>query len=225
MKDNTEPTKLVLDKDITLDKIIEIFPKNIHYELLEISNVGLYSITKKNEAYYICNLITKLFPDMNITITDSTACIGGNTISFQLNENVKKVNAVEICDIHFGMLRNNVKLYKNNEKVNFYNCNFLDIYRDLEQDVIFYDLPWGGVDYKKNELIELSLKDSNENPVSMNEIINNSKYSCKVQAIKVPLNFNFPKFFCEINYNKFKVHKIFNKYTKKLNYYIILLIN
>ena len=137
MKDNTEPTKLVLDKDITLDKIIEIFPKNIHYELLEISNVGLYSITKKNEAYYICNLITKLFPDMNITITDSTACIGGNTISFQLNENVKKVNAVEICDIHFGMLRNNVKLYKNNEKVNFYNCNFLDIYRDLEQDVIF----------------------------------------------------------------------------------------
>ena len=78
----------------------KIFPKNRNPEELRITDIGVYSITKKNEAFFITNLITKFFANDKITVTDSTACIGGNSISFISNEQVKHVNCVELNKLH-----------------------------------------------------------------------------------------------------------------------------
>ena len=220
-----KPIELTINKDITIEKIQEIFPKNRNYEDLRITDIGIYSITKKNEAYFITNLITKFFGTEKITITDSTSCIGGNSISFFLNEQVKKINCVEIDKLHFEILKNNINSYRNNDKVVFINNNYLSVMNSLQQDVIFYDLPWGGVDYKKNEEMMLGLYDNENHYIKITEIVNIQKNNTKLQVLKLPLNFDFTNFFHEITYNKIKIHKIFNKFTKKICYFLVILVN
>jgi len=220
-----KPIELLINKDIPIEKIYDIFPKTENPLDLKITDIGLYSITKKNEAYFITNLITKFFGTNKITITDSTACIGGNTISFQLHEQVKKVNSVEIDSKHFDILKNNIMLYDHNNKVNLIYDNYLNIMKELEQDVVFHDFPWGGTNYKENEKVKLGLYDDNKNFISISNIINELKPYAKMQVLKLPLNFEFMEFFQDIKFNKVKLHKIYNKYTKKLYYYIVILLN
>ena len=220
-----EPIELFINKDISIEKIQEIFPKNKNPEDLRITDIGVYSITKKNEAFFITNLITKFFGNEKLSITDSTACIGGNSISFLLNEQVNHVNCVELNKLHFDILKSNIKSYKDFDKVTFINDNYLKVMNDIKQDVIFFDLPWGGVDYKKNEQIMLGLYDDNNNYIKISDIINEQKNRTKLQVLKLPLNFDFTNFFHEINYNKIKIHKIFNKFTKKLCYFLVILVN
>jgi hypothetical protein len=116
-------------------------------------------------------------------------------------------------------------LYDHHEKVNFIYDNYLNVMRELEQDVIFHDFPWGGVNYKENEKVKLGLYDDENNFVSISNIINELKPHAKMQVLKLPLNFEFMEFFQDIKFNKVKLHKIYNKYTKKLYYYIVILLN
>jgi len=222
------PKEIIIGIDIPIERIGEIFPKtnepNETIEKIRISDIGLYSITKKNEAYFITNLITKYFGDSNITITDCAACCGGNTISFLLHSQVEKVNSIEIDDLHFEMLKNNINLYKNSFKVNLIKGNYLNFSQSLEQDVIFYDLPWGGKNYIEKEEIILGLYDDNNLFISFSTIINQMKEKTKLQVLKIPLNFGFSKFLREIDYTKIKIHKIYNKFSKRLCYFILILI-
>ena len=219
-----KPKELILNKDIEIEKINDIFPKIDNINNIRITDIGLYSITKKNEAFFITSLISKLLMDNKFIITDSTAGIGGNTLSFQLCDNIIKINSIELDKLHYEILENNVKLYSNSNKVILYNDNFLNIYKQLKQDVIFYDLPWGGLDYRKNDIVSLGLMNSNGYEVNIIHIINDMKHHCKLQVLKVPINFNFNDFFVEINYNKIKIHKVYNKFTKKINYFLLILI-
>ena len=220
-----KPKELVIDHDIPIEKIYDIFPKTDKIMDIRITDIGLYSITKKNEAYFITNLITKFFGTNKVTITDSTACIGGNTLGFQLNEQIKKVNSIELDKLHFDMLRNNINLYDNSEKVNLIHDNYLNVMKVISQDIIFHDFPWGGVNYRENESIMLGLYDNDNTYHKISEIVNELKSYSKMQVLKLPLNFEFAEFFQEIKYNKIKLHKIYNKYTKKLYYYIMILLN
>ena len=222
---NDYPEELIINKNIIVEKMYEIFPKNENIDKIRITDVGLYSITKKNEAYFITNLITKFFNNTKVIITDSTACIGGNTISFQLHDQITKVYSIEINKLHHEILRNNVLLYKNNDKVKIINDNYLNIMKNIEQDIIFHDFPWGGINYKENDQINIGLYDDNNNFIKLSNIVNELKTHARMQVIKLPLNFEFVDFFQEIKFNKIKIHKIYNKYTKKLYYYILILIN
>lgn len=220
------PKEVIVGTEIAIEKISELFPKpNGNIENIRVTDVGLYSITKKNEAFFISNLITKYFGEEKITITDSTACCGGNTISFLLHPQISKINSVEIDELHYEILKNNINLYKNSVKVNLVFNNFLNIYESLTQDVVFYDLPWGGRNYLDKEELELGLYDTNNDFVSLSIIINKMKENTKLQVLKIPLNFGFTKFLKEIDYTKIKIHKIYNKYSKKLCYFIMILIS
>ena len=222
---NEQPKEIIIGKDIPIEKIAEIFPKmDESINKLRITDVGLYSITKKNEAFFITNLITKYFGENQIVITDSTACCGGNTISFLLHPQVEKVNSIEMNNLHFEILKNNVELYKNNSKIQLINSNYLDVAQNLEQDVIFYDLPWGGKNYIEKEEISLGLYTNNNFFISLSSIVNQMKDKTKLQVLKIPLNFAFTKFLREIEYTKIKIHKIYNKYTKRLCYFILILV-
>lgn len=222
---NDTPKEIKVGTDISIEKIGEIFPKpNDPVENIRVTDIGLYSITKKNEAYFISNLITKYFGENKITITDSTACCGGNTISFLLHPQINKVNSIELNDLHFEILQNNINLYKNACKVNLIKGNYLNYAKTLEQDVIFYDLPWGGLKYIEKEEITLGLTTNDGVFVGLSTIINQMKDKTKLQVLKIPLNFAFTNFLKEIDYTKIKIHKIYNKFTKKLCYFILILI-
>lgn len=222
---NDIPKEIIVGTDISVEKIGEIFPKpNEPTENIRVTDIGLYSITKKNEAYFISNLITKYFGENKITITDSTSCCGGNTISFLLHPQIQKVNSVEINDLHFEILQNNVNLYKNANKVNLIKGNYLNWAKNLEQDVIFYDLPWGGRQYLEKEEVTLGLYTNDNTFITLSTIINQMKDKAKLQVLKIPLNFAFTSFLKEIDYTKIKIHKIYNKFTKRLCYFILILI-
>jgi 16S rRNA G966 N2-methylase RsmD len=218
------PKELIIGKDFPKEKILHFFPKIFNMNKLRITDVGLYSITKREEAYFITNLITKFFINKKITITDSTACIGGNSISFAMSQNIIKVNSVEKSQLHSDILKNNLQVYCLDNKVEVINDNYLNVCNKLEQDVIYHDFPWGGISYKEKNNMHLYLTDDNGEKYDLINIVNNLKDKCRLQVIKVPINFSFNDFFVNIDYNKIRIHKIFNKYNHKIYYYIIFLI-
>ncbi|AYV84227.1 MAG: putative RNA methylase [Hyperionvirus sp.] len=84
-------------------------------------------------------------------ITDGTAGVGGNTISFV--RNFLKVNAIEIDQERFNYLFNNVNLY-GDVNVTFFRGDAVALIPKLKQDIIFIDPPWGGKCYKEKDNIK-----------------------------------------------------------------------
>lgn len=202
--DGNDPREVLFPKD-----------KNINFKDLLISNVSEYSVDKPLDAEYICKIIKMHLSKKNIIITDATSNVGGSVIAFAKNFN--KVNAVELEKIHCKALENNLKIYKLSENVKIYCENYLDIMDKLHQDIIYFDPPWGGKDYKKEYLMDLFLGNTN-----IIELINKVKRKAKLIVFKVPKNYNFGKFFLEINYDKITIYKI-NRTKTKVSYYIIVL--
>ena len=181
---------------------------------LKIDDVGKYSITLPKKADMITRLILFYCKNLNtankLTITDATACVGGNVLSFC--KSGMNVNAVEIDAERFEYLSHNVATY--GYDVNLYNNNYLEIYENLTQDVIFIDPPWGGLDYKKADEIILTLGNT-----PLEDICNNiyNKKIAKLTVLKLPYNYN-------LNHMKRKIHTSFNIYNLK-NILLILIFN
>ena len=203
--------------EINIDYLKTIFPENNNLGFIQTDEEGLFSVSSKNVSKFICNIIKKYLRTTDykdITITDATAGIGGNTISFM--SNYGKVNAVEINKTRFNCLKNNVNLYftRDNLNVEFINQDYLEIYKKLEQDIIFFDPPWGGKDYKSNDNINLFL--SNNNIIS---ICNDLKDYTNLIVIKVPKNFNIKKFTSDVNYKFLHIHKLNKMYILVIENY------
>ena len=77
----------------------------------------------------------------------------------------------------------------------------------------------------EKEEVKLGLFDKSGTFISMTRIVNEMKEHSKLQILKVPLNFSFTDFLRDVDYVKIKIHKIYNKFNKKLCYFIIILIN
>jgi 16S rRNA G966 N2-methylase RsmD len=170
------------------------FSKKVNYENLQMTEVGLYSISNRHDSSTLTNILNKciLSWGMNsddITITDATSGIGGNSLSFA--SVFKKVNSIEWDILQFNALKNNVLEY-NYDNVNCYYGDCLRIIPTLNQNIIFLDPPWGGKSYKKE--IELTLEIGN---IPVVHIINDWKKNCKdlhLVAIKIPKNFSLLEF-------------------------------
>jgi predicted RNA methylase len=196
--------------------IDQYFPikHNLNYNDLKIDDIGKYSITLPRKADAITKLILTYIKSTSIaehvTITDATAGVGGNVLSFcKYGINV---NAVELDTERFEYLKHNVSKYEYN--VNLYNNNYLDIYETIKQDIIFIDPPWGGPEYKKSDEIILSLND-----ISLEDICNNIfiKKLAKLTVLKLPYNYN-------LNHMKNKILCPFNIYNLK-NILMIFIFN
>ena len=95
---------------------LRFFPElddNKLIEYLKIDDVGEYSISTPDDAKKITKIIIQQLVDMgkdldNIIITDATAGVGGNTISF--SKNFKQINAIEIDKDRFNYLIDNINL-------------------------------------------------------------------------------------------------------------------
>lgn len=192
--------------EINTDYLKTIFPENDKLHLIQTDEEGLFSISSKNVSKFICNITKKYLRTSNykeVVITDATAGIGGNTIGFM--SNYGQVNSVEINSNRYEYLINNVNLYvsKSDLNVKFYNDDYLNIYKNLKQDIIFFDPPWGGKDYKSNDNISLFLSGKN-----IINICNDLKDYSNLIIIKVPKNFNLKKFVYDVNYKFLHIHKL-----------------
>ena len=170
--------------------------KKLNENKLQITNIGKYSITKPIHTSWIKSIIINFFKNKNIntkalTIIDSTACVGGDTISF--SKYFKSVLSIEKNNTHYKILENNVKaLGINNVKIK--NSDFIFHIQENKlynlYDILFIDPPWGGPNYKNIKKIDLFIENDFEESINLKDIINSFHNKFKYIILKSPTNFN-----------------------------------
>lgn len=184
------------------------FPQlnEIDLNKLQIDNIGEYSITRPEEASLISEIIIKE-NNPEETILDAMAGIGGNSISFC--NNFKNVVSVESDINRFNILQHNLKEYNfKNYKVYYDDC--LNLIEENRFNIIFFDPPWGGKNYLKQDMVELSISGFKIWMVIKYILCENNK--CNIY-IKIPSNFNVLKlkeelcFFKNLKLFKYEIGK------------------
>jgi tRNA/tmRNA/rRNA uracil-C5-methylase (TrmA/RlmC/RlmD family) len=128
----------------------DLFPQKegIDYSKLKITEEGSYSITRRRDAERIMNILNATFKNIkDLTITDVTACIGGDTLNFALR--FKHVHSIELNTENFEALTNNVQVYGCNN-VTLHNADSVKLF-NWNTHVLYLDPPWGGKDYKQHK--------------------------------------------------------------------------
>lgn len=162
---------------------------------IKLDSTSIYSITPYKYSLLMINIIMKHVKTKDITITDACSCIGADTITFC--KNFKRVNAIELCSDRFCFLKDNLNLLNfNNYKL--YNNDCMKIIKNIDQDIIYFDPPWGGRNYKNKKHIDLFISG-----ISISKICNLVKKYTSYICLKVPNNFLFKKFKNDINFEKF----------------------
>jgi len=223
---------------------IRIFPvlKNkLDYLKLKIDEESFNYITIREIADFtskvICHhLINDFLNPLRSVVCDLTAGVGGNTLSFSNYFN--QVHAVEIVKDRYDDLINNSNVYKC-KNIFFYNsCAIKFINENLQYtnpSVLFIDPPWGGVDYKKSESLELKLGDIpledllimilNKFSIIYNSCNKNLEYSSehnKLIIFKLPKNYNIINFYKNIKSSNSINNYIVKNYLYVFNKMILL---
>jgi predicted RNA methylase len=184
---------------------------NIDFKKLRLTNIGSYSIARPDIAEKITEQIKKDHGE-HITITDAFGNMGGMTCI--LAKTFDKVNSVEIVPTHCEVLQNNIDVYGLTKKVKVTCGDYMDYMNTLEQDVIVFDPPWGGTDYKKQKYLKLGLNNMNIVCV-INKIMNRAKSI----YMMVPHNYSFKDLDMlnsNIRYTKRKLEPERNNFSKYL---------
>nr|CCA16623.1 conserved hypothetical protein [Albugo laibachii Nc14] len=164
-------------------------------QCLQLDEVAMYSVTKDTVATEITRLITEeLCSNVPIdsngrlmaTITDATACVGGNVWSF--SDKFAHVHAVECDTTRYGMLCHNLTILRSDHNVTCWNENYLELMWSLHQDVVFIDPPWGGQQYREIEKLDLYLVD-----IPLCVICDQLRWHAKLVFVKAPTNFDLEK--------------------------------
>lgn len=193
------PEKEIILLDFNKNLWNKLFDKlpNDKFKKIQVSNIGVYSITKLSVRQIIKNIIKKSFRFLKIkkkledlVVTDSNGGNGGITIFF--SKFVKKVNCIELNKIHYDIIKNNLKLYDIHSKVNLINGDYIDYMYELKQDIIICDPPWGGKSYKKSKKIKLQL-DNIDIVCIINQLYEKKLFTLFI--LLVPYNYDLEHFF------------------------------
>lgn len=172
----------------------------------KLNREGRFSITKPFESEQIVLYIKNFANDLLLScsvITDATSCMGGDLINF--SKKFKRVNGVEINKDNFELLVENCKIFEC-KNISLYNRDYLEIYKNLTQDIIYIDPKWGGPDYKEQKKLILFIG-SEELSIFLDKLI--KEQITKYIFIKVPLNAWLPE-----RYTKC-IKTIYNKKNKQ----------
>lgn len=148
---------------------------------IKFDDEAFYSVTDQYTADKISKEIKHHFPDIK-TITDGTACIGGNTYSF--SKYFERVNGIELDKTKYTYLQENMQLL-GASNVACYWGDCIELIPSLVQDMVFLDPPWGGPEYKVKSKVHLTLSD-----IPLLDVCEKLKFCCRYLAVKVPLNFD-----------------------------------
>jgi len=175
---------------------------------LQITDKGLYSISRHNDAKWITNLIKKFIKNEtdldrdSVEIIDSTAGIGGNTIHFA--KNFHKVKSIEINSVHYNVLKNNIDALSI-QNVEVYLDNFMNQIKDqkCKGDIFFMDPPWGGKSYKNYKYFSLKI-----GKLPLSNVLNILfEQNYKYVVLKAPYNLNISLLLDTVNYQNMNVYK------------------
>jgi hypothetical protein len=168
----------------------------------KLNREGKFSITKPFESNQIIMCIKKIVGDLNnIIITDATSCMGGDLINF--SKVAKMVNGVEINKENFILLRENCATF-NCKNIKLYNEDYLNVYKTLNQDIIYIDPQWGGPEYKEKNGVVLYLG-KYKLEYLLDKFIE-EKITDYI-FVKVPLNVSLPEKFYENSQTIFNKNK------------------
>jgi len=151
-----------------------------------------YSVTEMNLAEDTTKLILSALDSTSpadATITDATACVGGNTASF--SKHFAKVNAVEVDETRVRMLQNNMRVLCPKNNVTIYHGDYTNavVHDKLPQDIVFFDPPWGGVGYDRQSKVELFLSGR-----PLVDVCRGLRGRTRLIVLKLPWNFAFDDF-------------------------------
>ncbi len=181
----------------------EYFPlsEGVDKASLQISDVGRYSISKPGDAdditgHIACYLKAVLRQRSLKSVTDGTACVGGNTLSFL--RRFTRVVAIELDPLHYQMLSNNVHRFGyKSPKIKTLHGDVTKLLANPvvnSSQVLFLDPPWnseGDVWYTQKHSYMLYLSGV---PIDVlaKQVLRQS--SVILLALKVPFNFDFKRF-------------------------------
>ena len=161
---------------------------NETYKKIIFTTDSIYSSSKVKGSMKLIDIILKTTNNnLDLKITDGTANIG--TDSIHMAEVFSSVNAIEFSSINYGALQNNVNVLNSRNNMKTYNGDTNIVIKDLSQDLIYIDAPWGGPNYKEFNKLKLYLGDV--------EILNfylENKDRAKYFVFKVPYNYDFDYF-------------------------------
>ena len=196
----TTTTKKNLRVPLSTENYEKFFPEelNVRRDAIQMSKEALYSVTKPDKVKRIKQIIIRHIKQLQkepseCVITDATACVGGDTLSFSTY--FKKVQSVELNPIHYNMLQNNIAVY-NRKNVDVILGDYTNLMSKLQQDIVFIDPPWGGPSYKQKQNLKLRLS---KTPIF--KIIQYLQDKVSMIVLKTPVNFDINSIF---EYTSFK---------------------
>ena len=154
--------------------------------LLRLDETAAFSVSHQDSAARITRWIRQFCPEAK-TVTDATACAGGNALSFAAH--FERVQAVEQHKGRFEDLRHNLQVLGCDRVCRAIHADYLGQMLALEQDVVFCDAPWGGPEYAQKEAVALFLGQTNVADVCKTLY---EKKRCRLTVLKVPHNFDVP---------------------------------
>jgi len=194
----------------------ETFPdkKNIDKSKLQMTTEGVYSVSGKEGSKFVTKIILRnMKKNKNITVTDCTGNNGSETLMFA--KYFDKVNSIEIEDINYQVLKNNIDVYQF-KNINLIKGNSIIELPNLEQDVIVIDAPWGGPDYKYKKQLKLYLDN-----LELADIFNQFKNRAKLFVLKVPVNYDINNLLLSTLSYKIKIYTF--KKNERIKYFIIVI--
>lgn len=204
----------------TLLRLFPYLPDKMMASKLQIDNESIHYISIREYAEKISSIIKLHLEMLNIVkeeaiISDATAGVGGDTISFA--KNFKLVYGIEIDKVRCEYLKNNIEVYNlNNVKVINGDCTLL-LSLIEDHNVVFVDPPWGGSVYKQHNNLRLNLGDLTIESLC-NKLMDTSimKKIPELIILKLPKNYDIVYFYKNVK-NK-------SIYYYDLNKMIILVI-
>lgn len=190
----------------------EIFPekKGVVYSKLQLTPEGEYSITKRQDGQKILKYILDVTGTTELSVTDLTGNVGGDTILFALN--FDHVDSIEISKENFDVLKHNVREYKL-KNVTLHHGDSTKVYR-WQTDILYIDAPWGGPDYKTKKKLDLYL--GKERLDTFVKLILEQEWAPTYIFLKLPRNYNFSRLDLPgIKKHKYPIRGYFLVYLEK----------
>lgn len=201
-----------IDNDNKKNKIVSrLFPQLDGRDTgkLQIDDDSIHYISIREHANQITSIINEYLKKINleindIIITDATAGVGGNTISFGMN--FEHVIAIELSEYRCNCLKNNLSMY-DLENIKIINGDCINILNEIKNNIIFMDPPWGGRDYKNKKNLRLQLSNQPIEKVC-NELFDKQRKNLKLIVLKLPTNYDTKNLYNVINSNELYLHNM-----------------
>jgi 16S rRNA G966 N2-methylase RsmD len=171
-------------------------------EKIKLDEVAYFSLVPKTHADTITQEIVKCVGGISqaktMTVTDGCAGVGGVSMSLIISNQFKHVISVEPDPTRNEYLKSNIEAIKrdgNTTSTSVELQNYVDVMNTLQQDIVFFDPPFGGPGYKYYKFAVLFLGGMHMADIA-NFLLTNNNTQTKHVFIRTPENFD-EKYFKE----------------------------